>query len=277
MAGTHFIKRMGAQFLWWSWSAAAAQFAPGNAPRSGSVFRNRFQPSLVLSSIPMNNLKRSLLLGTLCLVTLPSIATAGEPPAPKAITPTARVDLFNGKDFSGWTFCLRSNTEPSLTYTVKDGLMHCTGQPFGYVRTEQNYQDYKLTVEWRFVKPVPRADNSGIFVHVQQPDKVWPKCIECQGQFQKQGNIILMGGATSKGHENAASIQSVRTTEPQNEKPAGEWNTYEMICSGNSVKVFVNGKLMNEATECNLSSGTIAIQSEGGEFEVRKVFLEPIK
>jgi len=38
-----------------------------------------------------------------------------------------------------------------------------------------------------------------------------------------------------------------------------------------------NGKLMNEATECNVTSGKICIQSEGGAWECRKVTLEPLK
>jgi hypothetical protein len=59
------------------------------------------------------------------------------------------------------------------------------------------------------------------------------------------------------------------------EKPAGEWNTYEIVCKGDSIRVFVNGKLMNTATECNVTSGKICIQSEGSEIEIRKVFVEP--
>ena len=49
------------------------------------------------------------------------------------------------------------------------------------------------------------------------------------------------------------------------------------VCSGNDVKAYVNGKFMNESTECTVSSGFIGFQSEGGEFEIRKVFLEPLK
>src|SRR5215471_6833430 len=92
--------------------------------------------------------------------------------APAAIAPTGKVELFNGKDFSGWTFSLASNAAPAGTFAVSNGLMHCTGQPYGYVRTEKNYRDYKLTVEWRFVKIAPRADNSGVFVHLQPPDQI---------------------------------------------------------------------------------------------------------
>jgi len=64
---------------------------------------------------------------------------------------------------------------------------------------------------------------------------------------------------------------------PPNEKPVGEWDTILTVCSGNDVKAYVNGKFMNEGTECTLSSGFIGFQSEGGEIEIRKVVLEPLK
>jgi 3-keto-disaccharide hydrolase len=196
--------------------------------------------------------------------------------SPAAIAPTSRVELFNGKDFSGWTFCLATNAAPAATFGVTNGVMHCTGQPFGYVRTEKSYRDYKLTVEWRFVKIAPRADNSGVFVHLQPPDKVWPKCIENQGQFRHQGDLILLGGATALGHD-TPQTRGMNSRETRNEKPEGEWNTYEVVCVGDTLKSYVNGKLMNEATGCSVSSGAIAIQSENGEWEARKIFLEPAK
>ena len=197
--------------------------------------------------------------------------------AAEPTVPTARIDLFNGKDFSGWTFCMRDNAEPSKTWSVSNGVLHCTGRPNGYARTAQSYRDYKLTVEWRYVKVAPQADNTGIFVHVQPPDRVWPKCIECQGQYGHQGDLILVGGAAFKGQEPAATFRIVRSAEPANEKPVGEWNTYEIVCAGDTLKVSVNGKLMNEAAGCSVAAGAIAIQSEGGDFEVRKVFLEPVR
>jgi hypothetical protein len=198
---------------------------------------------------------------------------AAEFPEPKA--PTERMDLFNGKDFSGWTFCLRSNTPPADTFAVSNGLMHCTGQPYGYVRTEKSFRDYKLTVEWRFVKVAPHADNSGVFVHVQGADKVWPHCIENQGQHHHQGDFIFMGGAMYKG-TNGLKQGSIKMKGPTNEKEAGEWNTYEVICRGDTVKNYVNGKLMNQVEGANTSSGAIAMQSEGGEWELRKIYVEPL-
>ena len=226
---------------------------------------------------PMKNSTRATLIAAASLALAPAfLSNSFAEEAPQATTPTKRVDLFNGKDFSGWTFCLRSNAEPAATFTVTNGLMHCTGQPFGYVRTEKSYRDYKLAVEWRFVKVAPRADNSGVFVHVQAPDQVWPKAIENQGQFHHHGDLIMLNGATCKGHE-TPQTRGVPMQQPQNENPAGEWNTYEVICRGDTVQSYVNGKLMNEATGCSVSSGAIAIQSENGEWELRKAFIEPLK
>ena len=193
-----------------------------------------------------------------------------------ALTPTARIDLFNGRDFTNWTFTMRGDTPATETWTVTNGVIHCTGQPYGYARTISPYRDYKLTVEWRFVKIAPKADNSGIFVHINSPDKIWPACVEVQGAHGKHGDLRMNGGATAKGHE-TAETKNADAQASSNEKPAGEWNTFEVECSGDAIKLWTNGKLMNQITGCSASSGAIGIQSEGGEIEVRKMFLEPLK
>ena len=195
----------------------------------------------------------------------------------RPIVPAGHVELFNGKDFTGWTFCLRSNANPALTWTVTNGVIHCTGKPNGYLRTQQAYRDYQLTVEWRFVTVAPKADNTGIFVHMQLPDNVWPMCIQNQGKSGRQGDLFLMEGAESKEHKGMDKNTPVPMHDKSNEKPVGEWDTNVTVCAGNSVKACINGKFMNETTECTISSGFVGIQSEGGEIEIRKVFLEPLK
>lgn len=206
-----------------------------------------------------------------------ALAPANFCTAQDVITPTNHIELFNGKDFSGWTFCMRSNADPTLAWTVTNGVIHCTGKPNGYLRTKQSYRDYTLTVEWRFVKIAPKADNTGVLVHMQLPDKVWPMCIQNQGKHNNQGDLIYMAGAESREHKGMDANTPVPKQGPANEKPVGEWDTILTVCSGNDVKAYVNGKLMNEGTECTISSGFIGFQSEGGEIEIRKVFLEPLK
>ena len=194
-----------------------------------------------------------------------------------AITPTNHIELFNGKDFTGWTFCMRTNGDSSQTWTVTNGVIHCSGKPNGYLRTIQDYRDYQLTVEWRFVKIAPKADNTGILVHMQLPDKVWPMCIQNQGKSGRQGDLFVMAGAECKEHKGMDANTPVPMHGPSVEKPVGEWNTNVTVCAGNGVKACINGKFMNEITECTISSGFIGIQSEGGDIEIRKITLEPLK
>lgn len=215
-----------------------------------------------------------ILLLSLSLASLSSLAADQ---TSQAISPTQRIDLFNGKDLSGWTFFMHNEADPAKTWSVSDGLLKCTGKPTGYIRTEQSYRDYKLTAEWRFVKIAPKADNGGILVHIQLPDKLWPPCIQCQGKHDAVGDLFLMGGAESKEHLGTDANTPLVKHGDSAEKPVGEWNTCELVCSGNFVKVYVNGRFMNETTESTVTSGKIGFQSEGASFEVRKVFIEPLE
>jgi hypothetical protein len=199
-----------------------------------------------------------------------------KPPTKDAATvPTERVELFNGKDFAGWTLYMKDNADPAETWSVTNGVIHGTGQPYGYIRTDSRFRNYRLTVEWRFVKVAPKADNTGVLLHVQLPDKLWPRAIECQGQSRHQGDFILIDGATCKVNGEIKTGRAAMQGSPA-ENPVGEWNTYGIVCAGDTIKASVNGKLMNEATECSISYGHIIIQSEGGEIEVRKVVIEPL-
>ena len=132
------------------------------------------------------------------------------------------VDLFNGKDFSGWTFFMRSNSAPEKTWAITNGLIHCTGKPNGFMRTEKSFQDYTLTVEWRFLKP----GNTGVLVDMQLPDQVWSRCIECQGMHDHQGDMYFWSG--SKCAELTKGPKVPRKAADA-EKPVGEWNTFQVI------------------------------------------------
>ena len=187
------------------------------------------------------------------------------------------VPLFNGKDFSGFTFCMKGNADPLQTWSVTNGVIHCTGKPIGYLRTTQSYSNYFLTVEWRFVKIAPKADNTGILVHMQRPDQVWPRCVHVQGKHTRQGDLFLMEGAESKEHKGLDKNTPVPLRGPSAENPVGEWNKAETICTHNQVESFINEKFVNETTECTLNDGFIGIQSEGGDIEIRAIYYSPLK
>lgn len=185
---------------------------------------------------------------------------------------TIAARLFNGKDFSGWKFCMANNAAPENTWSIRDSLIYCTGRPNGYIRTEKSFSNFQVTVEWRFI----RAGNTGVMVFMQEPDQVWPRCVECQGMHLHQGDFWLWGGVGC-AKPLVTQNNGIIMQEPSAEKPVGEWNIYQVICRGNSVEIVVNGKSMNKITDCNVSSGFIGLQSEGAELEIRSVTVEPLK
>ena len=199
--------------------------------------------------------------------------------AQDVITPAAPYELFNGKNFDGFTFCMKNDADPMATWSVTNGLIHCTGTPAGYLRTTQAYSNCVITVIWRFVKVAPKKDNTGVLVYMQLPDKVWPVCVQNQGKSGRQGDLFVMGGAECKEHlalgKDANTPVALKGN--PNENAIGEWNTNVTVCAGNDVKAIINGKQLNEITECTISSGYIGIQSEGGDIEISKMFVEPLK
>jgi len=201
--------------------------------------------------------------------------------APAAISPSDHVELFNGKDFTGWTFAMKNNSDPLATWSITNGVIHCTGTPTGFLRTVQTYANYVLTVEWRFRKVTPTANNTGVLVHMQLPDHVWPRCVQVQGKHEHQGDLFLMMGAESKEHKGLNVNTPIPLHGGPNEHPVGEWDMVKTICQTapdgtGTITAYVNGRLMNETTECTITNGFIGIQSEGGDIEIRKMCLDPL-
>lgn len=183
-----------------------------------------------------------------------------------------QTQLFNGKDLTGWSFSLApdSDAEADDVFGVENGVITIAGQPFGYMITDGVYGNYTLHVEWRWVD---EPANSGIFVLAEPGDGLWPRCAEVNLMAGHAGDMIASGGSA---FEELPEGRFLRTTVESPEKPAGEWNTAEIICKGNFIQAYVNGVLMNEA-HFDRSEGHIALQSEGGPLEVRNVYLTPIK
>ena len=184
------------------------------------------------------------------------------------------IQLFNGKDLNNWVFQLKDATvDPAKVFGIQNGVIHITGNPFGYMRTKDSYSDYRLHVEWRW--PV-EATNSGIFVHAQVPDTIWIKSIECQLAAGNAGDFICMNGTDMTERKDKLKIV-VKKLASSTEKPVGEWNTMEVVCKINTIEVFVNGVLQNKGTNVSVNKGHICLQSEGKDIEFRNVFLTKLK
>jgi hypothetical protein len=184
------------------------------------------------------------------------------------------IQLFNGNDLNNWVFKLKDpSVDPATVFTVKNGVIHISGNPFGYMRTKESYSDYKLHVEWRWPS---EATNSGVFVHAQPPDTIWLKCVECQLKAGNAGDFVCMNKAdmTERTDKSKPFVNKLAAS---SEKPTGEWNTMEVVCESNTIEVKVNGILQNKGTNVNLSSGSVCLQSEGKDIEFRNVYLSKLK
>ncbi len=182
---------------------------------------------------------------------------------------SSKTVLFNGKDLKGWVFYLKDRSvDPATVFTVINGVINIKGDPFGYMRTKKRFSDYSLHVEWRYPTEL---SNSGVFVHAQEPDTIWPKCIENQLKAGSAGDYVLMNGALIKEKPDQKIV--VPKAAPSNEKPVGEWNNLDITCDGNNIETKVNGLLQNKGTGLNITEGSICLQSEGKAIEFRNVYL----
>ena len=60
------------------------------------------------------------------------------------------------------------------------------------------------------------------------------------------------------------------------ESPGGEWTHMEVVCAGDTLDYFVNGKRVNQATQLSNKSGQLIFQSEGAEIYFRRIELHPL-
>ena len=203
----------------------------------------------------------------LAALTLSSFAFSGEALAQKA------EKLFNGKDLSNWNFVVDKNSVPAdQVFSVRDGVIHIKGNPFGYMYTKEKYSNYKLHVEWRW----PDGEsNSGIFLLIADPKNPFPNGIECQLHAGDAGDFVLLGGSDLVEYFSRPGVPRpdfpvVKKHAESSEKPAGEWNEANIFVKDGTITVYINGVYQNTGTN-KVKEGFIGLQSEGKDVQFRNV------
>lgn len=191
--------------------------------------------------------------------------------------------IFNGKDLTGWKVFVdpkaKGKANPDEMFVVKDGVIECAGQPNGYIITEKGYGDYVLELEWKWPA---KAGNSGVLLHCSGKDAIWPKSAEAQLFANNAGDIWLIGGFKLDVDKERQDPKQARHYFRKGkgkaiEKKPGEWNKYKITCKGDTITLEVNGDVVNEGKNSELTKGKIALQSEGSPIHFRNVKLTPIK
>ena len=222
------------------------------------------------------------------VLTSPGIAEAQEQTA----LPKAFVD----GDGPGWKALgekdfVNVNCDPD-TWEWKDGVVHCTGQPIGVIRSTQMYTNFELVVQWRHLRS---AGNSGVFAWAPEGPLMklergkLPQGIECQvldhgyaEQYEKRegkkpdwftthGDVFPTGSSKMTPFPPTAPNGSRSFPSKNLSKGVGEWNHYYIRFINGEVRLWVNGEEVSGGTGCDPCSGYLCLESEGSPIEFKNL------
>lgn len=184
------------------------------------------------------------------------------------------VQLFNGTDLEGWGFVV---ADPAVAaadvFSAADGVINISGQPFGYMYTLDEYENYELSVEWRWPA---EPTNSGVFLNIKELSNPFPNCIEHQLQAGNAGQFLALGGSKLEGVDAPeGGIGRKERMADSAELEAGQWNKAVITVVDGNMTTHVNGVFINECKDV-VNGGHIALQSEGGPIQFRNVTLKQL-
>ena len=222
----------------------------------------------------MKNHALTLTCGTILLLCGNSLARAEDVPQFRS--------LFNGKDLSGW---VNVNTDKD-TWSVRDGLLVCSGHPTGVMRTQKQYENFILHIEWRHMEA---GGNSGVFawsegtvpqgrrlpkgLEVQMLELDWVKLHKDKDGKSPpiayvHGELFGAGGLqTTPDNPRGKRSKSIENRC----KGKGQWNVYDVVCVDGVVKLSVNGKFVNGVSKTAVKKGYLCLESEGAEIHFRNI------
>ena len=183
------------------------------------------------------------------------------------------VSLMPKRDVSElWTV---EGKTPKEAWILKDGMIVCSGQPNGILRSKKVYRNYILRAEWRFQggwEQTEGADhwpNAGFFIHAGPMVNGWPVSFEVQGHYGEAGSLFGVRGGKVTGAKRGPIVKD--------RPPFGSWDRYEITQQNGSIRVMLNGVLVNEGTGAEPSEGNICLQSEGWPVDYRNVAIKELE
>jgi len=184
------------------------------------------------------------------------------------------------------------NCDPD-TWSWKDEIISCTGQPIGVMRTVKQYANLELVAEWRHLRS---GGNSGIFAWASEAaltglerGKLPPGGIEVQildhgfaEQYEKRtgkkgdffttnGDVFAVGTSKMKPFPPTSPNGSRSFPRKNLSKGVGEWNHYYVRAINGEIRLWVNGEEVSGGSDCEPRSGYLCLESEGAPVEFRHI------
>jgi hypothetical protein len=170
------------------------------------------------------------------------------------------VSLFNGKDLAGWVVTTCTAKAENGTLVLADGN--------GWVRTEKQYGDFVLDLEWKNLKA--EKFDSGVYFRSEKlkPGKRFPDKYQINLLQGEEGSLV-----TNK------QVKVVGEGKVKGLAKAGEWNRLRLTCVGGKAELEVNGKPAWKVDGIVPAVGFIGLQCEvtgGGPFEFQNLKVKPL-
>ena len=187
--------------------------------------------------------------------------------------------LYNGTNLDGWEVF-----QGDLgAWEASGELLSCVKEGGGWLKTKKAYSDFVLRLEFK----IPAGGNSGVGIRVPPEGNVHQAGMEIQ---------ILDDDAPAhkdlKPAQYTGSLYYQAAAKRGGSKPTGEWNTFEVTCAGQHVKIVLNGQVINDVqldkfTEAESPKdytpladrpqvGAIALQSHGSRVDFRKIEVQEL-
>lgn len=195
-------------------------------------------------------------------------------------------NFFSGKRGQNMIRWINVNTDEN-TWRLKNNELICSGHPIGVMRSEKQYENFMMHVEWKHMEA---GGNSGVFVwssaipdeksrlpdgvEVQMLDLEWVRLNTRDGNVPPiayvHGELFGVGGVeTVPDNPRGTRSKSIENLC----KGTGEWNTYDVICVDGVIKLSVNGKVVNGISKATQKKGYLCLESEGAEIHFRNFSL----
>lgn len=184
------------------------------------------------------------------------------------------VSLFDGKTLKGWVGDTKG-------YIVEDGRLVCA--PGGKLMTDKDYPDFVFRFEFN----VPPGGNNGVGIRAPVDGNAAYNGMEIQildDTHEKYKGWL-------KDYQHHGSIYGVVPAKTGFRKPAGEWNSEEIMADGSHIKVTLNGHVIVDADLDKIKetadgkehpglhnkTGRIGFLGHGDRVEFRNIRIKEIK
>ena len=182
-------------------------------------------------------------------------------PRPKDVKWGTSIELFNGKDLTGWN--LKDPKRPNGWKAVNNILEN--EMPSSDIRTEKEFKDFKLHIEFN----CPSKSNSGVYL---------------RGRYEVQ--VMDSFGQPPESHRLGGLYGFIDPTENAG-KPGGEWQTFDITLLGRKVTVVLNGKTIIDDKEIpgitggaidsrEAEPGPLLLQGDHGKVSYRNIVITPV-